>query len=98
MKPDSHAVFESPNELGVGRCRRRGQMAGPDFAVDRQKAAEGKLKSASVTPGADGVSEDRRLRAALETNSAKAIWHEAFAESGIDGSEHKIGIGRPDQI
>jgi hypothetical protein len=37
MKPDSHAVFEPANELGVGSHPGRGEMTGSRFAIHRQQ-------------------------------------------------------------
>jgi hypothetical protein len=98
MKSDSDAVFESANELGVCYSRRRGEMAGPNFTVDRQESAEGELKSATVTPGANRVGEGRGMGAALEAKASKAVRHDAFSKPGIHGSEQEVGVGSPDQI
>lgn len=98
MKSDTDAVFDSANELRVCRGRGRGEMAGPYFAVDRQESAEGQLKSTSVAPGADGVGERRGLRAALQPKAGKAVGHEAFPKSGIDGPEEQVSVGRPDKV
>jgi hypothetical protein len=87
MKSDSHTVLEPANELGIGRCTRRGQMPGSRFAVHGQEPAQCQLKSAAIAPGADRVSERGGLRATLEPNPGKGIRHETLAQAGIDRSE-----------
>jgi hypothetical protein len=98
MKSNSDAILNSANELGIDHRCRRGQMAGSGFAIDRQQATERELNSASVTPGSDGIGERRGLCAALESEATKSVGHDAFAKSGVDGTENKIGVGRPDQV
>jgi hypothetical protein len=98
MKSNSHAILDPANELGIDHGCRRGQVAGSGFAIDRQESTECELNSASVTPGSDGIGEGRGLCAALESEPTKRIGHDAFSESGIDGSEDEIGVCRPDQV
>jgi hypothetical protein len=98
MKSNSHSILDAANELGIDHRCRRGQMAGSGFAIDRQKSTECELNSASITPGSDGIGERGGLCAALESEPTKCVGHDAFAESGIDGSEDEIGVCRPDQI
>jgi hypothetical protein len=98
MKAYSYAILDAANELGVGVCRGRGQMAPSSFAVNGEKASEGKLKPRSITPGADGVCKCHGLRAALEAESGERVRHEALAKSGVDRAEHQIGVCRPNEI
>jgi hypothetical protein len=98
MESDSYSVFESANELRICHGRWRGEMAGPNFTVDRQESAEGELKSAAVAPGTNRVGEGRGMGAALEAKAGKAVGHDAFSKAGIDRSEQEVGVRGPDQI
>jgi hypothetical protein len=98
MESNSHAILDPANELGIDHRRRRGQMPRSSFAIDRKQSTECELNSTTVTPCSDGIGERRRLRAALESEPTKCVRHDAFAESGVDGSEDEIGVGRPDQV
>jgi hypothetical protein len=98
MQSNSHAILDPANELGIHHRCRRGQMAGSGFAIDRQQSTECELNSATVTPGSDGIGERRGLCAAFESEPTKSVRHDAFAESGVNGSEDEVGVGRPDQV
>jgi hypothetical protein len=98
MNANPHAILDSPHKLRVCVGGWRGEVAPAGFAIHREHAAQRQLKASTVTPGADRVGEINRLRAALHADPPKRVWHEALAEAGVDGTEHQIGIGRPNQI
>jgi len=95
MEAYSDAVFEAADELRVGGRRWRCQVARSSFAVHGEEATKRELQSRSVTPRADSIGECHRLGTAFQPEAGECVGHEALAETGVDGSEHQISVGRP---
>ena len=96
-RPIPDAILEPSHELRVRTSRdaaRRRDLTSP---FTESILPEGELKSAAVTPGADGIGEGRRFRGALHADPGKCVGHEALAKPGVDRTEHQVCVGGPDE-
>jgi hypothetical protein len=88
MEANTDAILDAAHELRVRwRCNRC-EVTGAGFSVYGQHAPQRQLESTTVAPGPNGVREAHGLRAAQHPDSGKRVRHEAFAQAGVDWTEH----------
>jgi len=98
VKSYSDAVLDPSHELGIGGCSGSGEPAPAGLSVNRQNVAEPELQTATVAPGPNRIGEFDGSSAAFHPDPDERVGHESLAQSGVDRSEHQIGIGRPHYI